>query len=194
MVVKGSHLTAEHKKKLSVAMQGNMNRIEHGGRSKQIAVVQPVKCDHNCALWDRCPKKVESGLSICPMNQEFMALANTLSDDSFYDHHALSSFLSQVLQVQGARFSRAAYIEQMDGGGELDTEVTKLGQVIAGDLMRLARLVGHDNTDPKTLIDARQIHIHEGLGAEEKGQVLDILAQLRDVAPQLVESILEEIG
>jgi hypothetical protein len=194
MTTKGSHLTEEHKQKIAIAARGNLNRLEHGGRSKQVQAVRPVKCDSSCVLWDRCPKKIGTGLSICPMNEEFMSLANTLSDDRFYDHGALAGFLSRVLQMQGTRFSRAAYLEQVDGGGDLDPEVTKLGQVLATDLMKLARLVGHDNADPKTMIDARQIHIHEGLGKQEKGQVLEILAQLRDYAPALVESILEEIG
>jgi len=194
MVAKGSHLSEEHKKKLSVALRGNMNRLDHGGRSSQIKAVQPVKCDQNCVLWDKCPKKIETGLSICPMNQEFMALADTLANDAFYDHHALATFLSRVLQVQGTRFSRAAFIEQMEGGGDLDPEITKLGQAVAGDLMRLARLVGHDKTDPKTVIDARQVHIHEGLNGKERGRVLEIIAQLREVHPALAESILEEIG
>lgn len=192
MAKEGKTLTDEHKRKIAVSMQGNLNRLEHGGRSKQVQAVQPVRCDPSCPLWDRCPKKVESGMSICPMNDEFMSLANHLGGDRFYDHHALASFLSGVLQVQGVRFSRAAYMEQMEGG-DLDPEVTKLGQALASDLMKLARLVGHDQADPKTMIDARQVHIHEGLGKEEKGQVLEILAQLRDVAPKLVDAILEEV-
>lgn len=194
MVAKGSTLTDEHKHKLALAARGNLNRLEHGGRSIQVQAVQPVKCDSSCMLWGRCPKKIESGLSICPMNTEFMALAETLADDRFYDHHALSTFLSRVLQIQGTRFSRAAYLEQMDGGGDIDPDITRLGSVLAADLMRLARLTGHDKVDPRTMIDARQVHIHEGLGSEEKGRVLEILAQLRDVAPSVVDAILEEIG
>lgn len=193
MVAKGDHLSEEHKKKLSLAMRGNLNRLEHGGRSRQVQAVQPVKCDPSCVLWERCPKRVEDGGSICPMNDEFMALASSLGGDQFYDHHQLASFLSGVLQVQGVRFSRAAFLEQMEGGGDLDPEITKLGQTLASDLMKLARLVGHDKTDPKTVIDARQVHIHENLNPEQRSQVLDVLAQLRDVAPKLVDAILEEV-
>jgi len=193
MAVKGSHLSEEHKKKLSLALRGNTNRLEHGRRSSRLRE-KPIRCDSTCGIWDRCPEKIDTELSLCPLNDEFMALADTLGDDSFYDHAALASFLTRVLQVQGTRFSRAAWIEQMDGGGDLDPEITKLGSVLAGDLMRLARLVGHDRTDPKTMIDARQVHIHEGLSAKERSRVLDILGQLRDVAPALVESILEDIG
>ena len=190
------HHSEETKKKISKAMEGNSNHLIHGAYSKQLSVIQPVKCDESCALHGQCPYQVKQSGSICPLNDEFMALGRQLGN--VYDHGQLVSFITSVIQLNSFRLSRATYQEQVLDGGAIDPEVSRLASNVIGDSMRLARLLGFTRTAPNVLIDNRQQNLTIGtremadsMTDDEFQIALEALSTLRRIDRDLPEKLIE---
>lgn len=186
----------ETKKRISESMMGNSNRLVHGEYSKRLAVIQPVRCDTTCALYGQCPHQVEQSGSICPLNDEFMALGRQLGD--VYDHSELVAFITSIIQLNSFRLSRATFQEQILDGGAIDPEVSRLASSVIGDSMRLARLLGFTRTAPNVLIDNRRQNLTidarvmaDNMSDQEYMDALGALSTLRRIDPQLPERLID---
>lgn len=184
MVAKGSKLSDEHRRKLSESHKGQFSpTLKHGRRSKLLKELQPIGCQE-CEI-KQCPFRVESGNSICSMQERWVALGTVLGD--VYERDDLANFMASVLKVQAWRFSKAVFQEALEGMG-LDPEVTKLGRALVQDGSKLAEVKGHIRSGPQVVVDQRQLHVHnemrqqlESLPESEYLEVLQAYSHMREV-------------
>jgi len=158
-------------------MQGNVNALKTG---EQTARAPQLKCS-DCYIGDRCPSFEEG--AACALDEQFQALGNLLDTRS---PDALVEFLCCKLRLDSARYLRAVAMEIADGG--LPYKLTDgLSSRLSADASLLARLRGQLRDGP--LVDARSISlIVNTWGDDQYTEALEALAQLRALAPQLLEA------
>jgi len=180
---KRAPMPEDQRRAISQRAKGHLRNLKTGKYTNQ---VPQLRCDE-CHLKGRCPGFADAAL--CTYDDEFSGLAQLLGDRNW---QSIVDFQWGKMAISAVLLQRMLHFATMDGG-LVSKEVQGMLSQLTTDTKLMARLMGGMQKSV-TIEDNRRIAniIVQDLPEADFVEILDAVANIRDVAPQLLEAGEEE--